>query len=250
MTADSEDTTPVATPFWKSPSTGLVLGAAGILAAGLVVGGYLLGDGLTRMKMAERSVTVPGLAERDVTADLATWTISYSATATDMASAQASVDRDTASIIAFFDGLGFPEDALQPTGANVSSYTSNGITTFTVRQRMTLRTNDIERAERAVRQQADLVRRGVLLEEGSGMSYAFTGLNDIKPEMVAEATRDARAAAQQFAEDSGADVGGIRQATQGYFDINARDGDGGGWGVADTPYKKVRVVTTVDFYLD
>jgi hypothetical protein len=185
-----------------------------------------------------------------VTADLATWTISYSATATDMASAQASVDRDTASIIAFFDGLGFPEDALQPTGANVSSYTSNGITTFTVRQRMTLRTNDIERAERAVRQQADLVRRGVLLEEGSGMSYAFTGLNDIKPEMVAEATRDARAAAQQFAEDSGADVGGIRQATQGYFDINARDGDGGGWGVADTPYKKVRVVTTVDFYLD
>jgi hypothetical protein len=200
--------------------------------------------------MAERSITVRGLAERNVTADLATWTISYSATATDMASAQANVDRDTASIIAFFDGLGFPEDALQPTGANVSSYTSNGITTFTVRQRMTLRNNDIERAERAVRQQADLVRRGVLLEEGSDMSYTFTGLNDIKPEMVAEATRDARAAAQQFAEDSGADVGGIRQATQGYFDINARDGDGGGWGVADTPYKKVREVTTVDFYLD
>ncbi len=250
MTADSEDNTPAATPFWRSSSSSVVLGAAGILAAGLVVGGYLLGDGLTRMKMAERSVTVRGLAERDVTADLATWTISYSATATDMASAQASVDRDTASIIAFFEGLGFPEDALQPTGANVSSYTSNGITTFTVRQRMTLRTNDIERAERAVRQQAELVRRGVLLEEGSGMSYTFTGLNEIKPEMVAEATRDARAAAQQFAEDSGADVGGIRQATQGYFDINARDGDGGGWGVADTPYKKVRVVTTVDFYLD
>lgn len=250
MTADSEDTAPVATPFWKAPSSSMVLGAAGILAAGLIVGGYLLGDGLTRMKMAERSVTVRGLAEREVTADLATWTISYSSTATDMASAQASVDRDTASIIAFFDGLGFPEDALQPTGANVSSYTSNGITSFTVRQRMTLRTNDIERAERAVRQQADLVRRGVLLEEGSSMSYTFTRLNDIKPEMVAEATRDARAAAQQFAEDSGADVGGIRQATQGYFDINARDGDGGGWGVADTPYKKVRVVTTVDFYLD
>ena len=255
MSDSSEDTAVPATPFWNQPPFpktlgAITLGAAGILSLGLVAGGYLLGDGLTRMKMAERSVTVRGLAERDVTADLATWTISYSATASDMASAQASVDRDSASIRAFFAGLGFPEDAIQPTGANVSSYTVDGVTSFTVRQRMTLRTTDIARAQRAVRQQADLVRRGVLLEEGSGMSYTFTKLNDIKPEMVAEATRDARASAEQFAEDSGADVGGIRQATQGYFEITARDGDGGGWGVADTPFKKVRVVTTVDFYLD
>jgi hypothetical protein len=251
MMADSSEETPVpATPFWKQPLGAITFGAAGILAVGMVAGGYLLGDGLTRMKMAERSVTVRGLAEREVTADLATWTISYSATAQDMASAQASADRDTASIRAFFAGLGFPEDSIQPTGANVSSYTNNGVTQFTVRQRMTLRTTDIDRAQRAVRQQADLVRRGVLLEEGSGMSYTFTRLNDIKPEMVAEATRDARNSAQQFAEDSGAGVGGIRQATQGYFEIAARDGDGGGWGSADTPFKTVRVVTTVDFYLE
>ncbi len=250
MPDSSEDTPVPATPFWKAPLGAITLGAAGILAVGMVAGGYLLGDGLTRMKMAERSVTVRGLAEREVTADLATWTISYSATAQDMASAQASVEQDTASIRAYFAALGFPEDSIQPTGANVSSYTNEGITNFTVRQRMTLRTTDIERAQRAVRQQADLVRRGVLLEEGSGMSYTFTKLNDIKPEMVAEATRDARASAEQFAEDSGADVGGIRQATQGYFEITARDGDGGGWGSADTPFKKVRVVTTVDFYLD
>lgn len=68
--------------------------------------------------------------------------------------------------------------------------------------------------------------------------------------MVAEATRDARSAAEQFAKDSGTRVGGIRQATQGYFTIEARDGEEGGWGVADTPYKKVRVVTTIDFSLD
>ena len=250
MSDTSEDTAVPATPFWRQPLAAITLGSSAILALGLVAGGYLLGDGLTRMKMAERSVTVRGLAEREVTADLATWTISYSATAPDMASAQASVDRDSASIRAFFAGLGFPEDAIQPTGANVSSYTTDGVTQFTVRQRMTLRTTDIDRAQRAVRQQADLVRRGVLLEEGSGMSYTFTRLNDIKPEMVAEATQDARASAQQFAEDSGADVGGIRQATQVYFEIAARDGDGGGWGVADTPFKTVRVVTTVDFYLD
>ena len=119
----------------------------------------------------------------------------------------------------------------------------------TVRQRMSLRTTDIKRAESAVKRQFELVRRGVVLEEGSGMAYTFTKLNDIKPEMIAAATKDARASAEQFAEDSGTGVGGIKNATQGYFEITGRDGDAGGWGVTDSPFKKVRVVTTVDFYL-
>ncbi|MBD2842640.1 SIMPL domain-containing protein [Erythrobacter rubeus] len=225
-------------------------GTAGIASIGLIIGGYLLGDGLLRAKEAERSVTVRGLAERDVTADLATWTISYSASSQNLGEAQGKVRRDTARIEEFFRGLGFPETALQPTGANVSSYTNDGVTTYTVRQRMALRSGDIGRAQKAVAQQFDLVGQGVFLEEGSGMSYTFTGLNAIKPEMVAEATRDARASAQQFAEDSGAHVGAIKDATQGYFSIEARDGDGGGWGTSDSPYKKVRVVTTVNFSLD
>ncbi len=231
-------------------STRRWLASAGILAIGLVLGGFVLGDGLVRMKAAERSVTVRGLAEREVVADLATWTISYSATETDLQSAQANVDRDTASIAAFFAELGFPGEALTPAGVNVSSYIDDGITRYTVRQRMVLRTKDIDRVEAAARRQVELVRRGVVLEDGSGIAYTFTGLNAIKPAMVAEATRDARASAEQFAEDSGADVGGIRQAMQGYFSIDARDGEAGGWGIGDTPYKKVRVVTTVDFALD
>ncbi len=218
-------------------------------AFGLMLSGYLLGNGLLRAKEAERSVTVRGLAERDVTADLATWTISYSSTSSNLAEAQAKVQRDTKAIEQFFSGLGFPADALQPTGANVSSYSDRGVARFTVRQRLALRTNDIKRAQRAVAQQFDLVDRGVMLEEGSGMSYTFTRLNDIKPEMVAEATKDARASAEQFAKDSGARVGAIRDATQGYFSIEGRDGESGGWGVSDSPYKKVRVVTTVDFSL-
>lgn len=238
-----------ASSFWNDPPTRRWLAAAAVLSLGLVLGGYLLGDGLTRARIADRSVTVRGLAEREVTADLATWTIAYSATASDLNTAQASVEHDSASIRRFFKEIGFPEDALQPTGVNVSQYTNNGIPTSTVRQRMTLRTQDIARAQKAVRQQFELVRSGVVLEEGSGMSYTFTKLNDIKPEMVAEATKDARAAAQQFAEDSGTSVGGIKQATQGYFSIESRDGDSGGWGVSDTPHKKVRVVTTIDFYL-
>jgi hypothetical protein len=246
----SQPDAPPATAFWKRPQAKTVLTASSILAIGVMVGGFLLGDGLTRARAADRSVTVRGLAEREVTADLATWTISYSASAFDLNSAQASVDRDTAAIRAFFKELGFPDNARQPTGVNVSTGTNReDQAVFTVRQRMTLRTTDIARAQRAVRRQFDLVRRGVLLEEGSGMAFTFTKLNAIKPPMVAEATRDARAAAEQFASDSGTEVGGIKQATQGYFEIAAHDGDGGGWGVADTPFKTVRVVTTVDFYL-
>lgn len=235
---------------WREPATMRWMASAAILAAGMVAGGYLLGDGLLRAHYADRTVTVRGLAEREVTADLATWTIAYSATAPDLATAQASVDRDTQQIRAFFKELGFPADALQPTGVNVSSSVDNGVRSFTVRQRIALRTTDIKRAQEAVRRQFDLVKRGVMLEDGSGMSYTYTKLNAIKPPMVAEATRDARAAAEQFAHDSGSSVGGIKDATQGYFDITARDGDsGGGWGVSDTPFKKVRVVTTVNFYL-
>jgi hypothetical protein len=234
----------------KEPATLRWFGTAGIAALGMIAGGYLLGDGLLRAKDAERAVTVRGLAERNVTADLATWTISYSATSGSLVEAQDKVRRDTQAIEAFFKELGFPADALQPTGANVSSYTNDGLTTYTVRQRLALRTTDIARAQKAVARQFDLVGRGVFLEEGSGMAYTFTKLNDIKPEMVAEATRDARAAAEQFAKDSNSGVGKIRDATQGYFEIEARDGDAGGWGMADSPFKKVRVVTTVSFSLD
>lgn len=231
-------------------TAGRWLGTAAVISFGLIAGGYLLGDGLLRAKEADRSVTVRGLAERDVTANLATWTISYSSTAADLAEAQAKVRRDTATLQSFFRELGFPAEALQPTGANVASHTENGQTKYTVRQRLSLRSNDIARSQKAVSQQFDLVGKGVFLEEGSAMAYSFTDLNRIKPEMVAEATRDARSAAEQFAKDSGTRVGGIRQATQGYFTIEARDGEEGGWGVADTPYKKVRVVTTIDFSLD
>jgi uncharacterized protein len=228
------------------------LAGTGLLAVGLIAGGYLMGDGLVRMKQADRAVTVRGLDERDVTADLATWTIAYSAKAGDLQSAQAKADTDTKAIRAFFTSVGFDADAIQPTGANVSQYNDNGTAIYTVKQRMSLRTNDIKKAQAAVKRQFDLVKGGVELEEGSGMAYTFTKLSGIKPEMIAAATKDARKSAEQFAKDSGTDVGSIKSATQGFFEVTGRDGDGSGgeWGVSDTPYKKVRVVTTVQYYLD
>lgn len=250
MSGDEVQPAATTNGIFSEPAPLRWFGTAAILSIGMIAGGYLLGDGLLRAKDAERAVTVRGLAERDVTADLATWTISYSASSISLAEAQGKVRGDTQSIEAFFKDLGFPAEALQPTGANVTSFTNEGVTTYTVRQRLALRTTDIKRAQKAVARQFDLVARGVFLEEGSGMAYTFTKLNDIKPEMVAAATRDARASAQQFAKDSNSGVGKIRDATQGYFEIEARDGDAGGWGSADSPYKKVRVVTTVSFTLD
>lgn len=236
---------------WMQDVNKIALTGAVVLAGGLVIGGYLLGDGLRRAHAAERSVTVRGLAERDVTADLATWTIAYSATGNDLPSVRTEIEQNTTALKAYFKSLGFPDNALTATGAGVNQFMSNGIPNITITQRMQLRTKDIDRARKAVADQFDLVRRGVTLQEGSAMTYSFTKLNAIKPPMVAAATKDARNAAEQFAKDSGTAVGGIKSATQGYFSIEPRDGEqSGGYGAADTPFKKVRVVTTVDFYLE
>lgn len=225
--------------------------AAAIVAIGIVLGGYLLGDGLRRARMADRSVTVRGLAERDVTADLATWTIAYAEQGTELGAVQSAIDEDTRTITDFFRQAGFKPEEVTTAGVGVSQYYdgSRGVDTVTVRRQLQLRTGNVMKARAAFGRQFDLIRAGVAIEEGSGMVYSFTKLNEVKPAMIAEATRDARKGAERFAEDSGADVGGIRQATQGYFSIGARDGEDSGSG-SDSPFQKVRVVTTIDFYLD
>lgn len=246
-TADTPDKKRFA---WIQDRNKTLLAAAALTGASLILSGYLLGDGLVRAKEIERSVTVRGLAEKDVVADTASWTLNYSANASDLGSAQAKIEADTAAIQSYFTRIGFPADSVVPAGVNVSSYTNDsGMTRITVNQRMQFRTTDIKRAQIAAARQSELIRAGVVLSEGSAISYSYTKLNDIKSEMVAEATRDARKVAEQFAHDSGASVGSIKSASQGYFEINARDGTGEGYGVADTPNKTVRVVTTINYYL-
>lgn len=228
----------------------VLLIVGGLLAIAIILGGYLLGDGMRRARMAERSVTVRGLAERNVNADLATWTIVYTEQGTELGPVQAAVDNKTRTVRNFFRGLGFKDDEVNTAGTGVSQYydSNRGQTNVTVRQRLQLRTRDVAKARAAFARQFELIRGGVALEEGTAMAYNFTRLNDVKPAMIAEATRDARRGAEQFAKDSGTSVGGIKQATQGYFSVGARDGDEGSSG-SDSPFQKVRVVTTIDFYL-
>ena len=234
----------------------ILLIAAGVLALGVIIGGYLLGDGLRRARMADRAVTMRGLAERNVTADLATWNINFGVQGTDLASVQSEVERDTATVREFFRRAGFPADVITDGGGSVTSNYDNDRheNLVTINRRLQFRSTDVMRARAAYARQFDMIRAGVPLQEGSNMVYSFTRLNSVKPEMIHESTIDARHGAEQFAADSGSSVGGIRSATQGYFSIGARDGDAtggeGGSNAGDSPFQKVRVVTTIEFYLN
>jgi hypothetical protein len=229
--------------------------AALILGIAIVAGGYLLGDGLRRARMADRAVTMRGLAERNVTADLATWSLNFTASGTEAGEVQAEIERDTRTIQEFFRAAGFPASTMADRGGSINSfYDSNRqANVVTINRSLQFRTTDVMRAQRTYARQFDLIRNGVQLQEGSSMAYNFTGLTALKPELIAESIQDARRGAERFANDSGTAVGGIRSATQGYFSIGARDGDATseeGGGGNDSPLQKVRVVTTIEFYLD
>ena len=237
----------------------VVLAAVTIFAAGLTSSGYALGDGLRRSKMAEhRTVTVRGVSERDVTANLATWSVQFSHQGTELAPVQASVDQQARSVRSFFLRAGFrPEEitdekvSLNREQPKDKEGNPTGSQRLTVSRSIQLRTPDVMRARAAYALQAELLREGVELY-GTNMSYTFTKLNALKPGMIAEANRNARLSAEQFAHDSGAAVGRIKTASQGYFSVGPRDGEdcddcnaSGG----SSPFQKVRVVTTIDYDL-
>lgn len=225
--------------------------AGALVALGLAAAGLFVGRGLARLREPAASVTVRGVAERDVVADLATWTLVTQSAGTDLASVQARADRDAETVRAFLGRQGFTPAEIAARGAGVNQWYDGqrGLMNITIRQRFQARTTDVAKMERAFAAQAEIIRAGVALDgDGGGLAYSFTRLNDVKPAMIAEATKAAREAADQFAADSGTSVGGIRKATQGLFTITGRDGDPGPG--TDTPNQKVRVVTTVEFRLD
>ena len=233
---------------------GALIAAVGIFSAALITSGYLLGDGLRRAKSAERSISVRGVSERDVTANLATWTISFSQEGPELDSVNGRVEQQSAAVRRFFATSGFKASEVSDSGVsfNRSHVTNDDGQRVETRVRVTrsiqLRTGDVLKAQKAHERLPALLRDGVELD-GSNLNYSFTRLNQLKPEMIAEATKRARASAEQFARDSGAEVGQIRTASQGYFSVGPRDGadDSEGSRASDSPFQKVRVVTSVDY---
>lgn len=229
----------------------LILGISAIIAAALI------GDGLTDLRTGDRYVTVKGVAEREVTADLALWPIRFVATGNSLNAAQEKARSSRDAIMAFLKLQAISQDAvelqrLDVTDTRANPYqNSNGGQQFIINQTLMVRSTDIDRIRQAAQGVSELVDSGVVLSSDygpSGPTYLFNGLNDIKPDMIAEATASARKAAAQFARDANTELGGLRRANQGVFQILARD-QAPGVMEEQQPVKTVRVVSTVEYYL-
>lgn len=228
-----------------------------VLATGIGFAGTMVSKGLKEFRSYDRFVTVKGLAQRDVTADLALWPIAYTETGNDLASLQNTMDERAKTVMAFLKQNAISEDKTEMQQLNVQdllaqSYRQEGAaqSRYILTQTIMVRTDDVAAVAKAAQNLGDLVRQGVVLAQTgyNGPTYLFTKLNDIKPAMIAEATQNARDAAAQFAKDSGQGVGEIRSANQGLFQILPRDET---YTVPEPQQmnKSVRVVSTVDFYL-
>lgn len=223
-----------------------------IVALGIALGGAFVGKGIENARIGHRQVTVRGLAERDVKADLAVLTMHVASGSNSLQEAQAAVDRDAAIVRRFLTQEGYPAaqidiGTLRVVDQYAREYQPDNIRTrYQVSQTVRVRTPDVERVRVTASHLNDLVRQGVALENYGGPSYRFTKLNDVRADMIGEATASARKGAQQFAADSGSRLGGISSATQGSFEINGRDEDEN---ESSQIFKRVRVVTTISYLL-
>ena len=205
-----------------------------VLALGLFFGGRAIKQGIVQFKEMDRTVTAKGLSEREVKADKATWPLKFKELGNDPAELYENIERDTKIVVTFLksNGLSDEEISLAPP-AMVDQQANMSYSSETVRYRykancvVTVVTKNVDLVRKLVSKQAELMRQGVT----------------IVPDMIAEATKNARKTAERFAEDSDSKLGKIRTADQGQFSIESRD--------QNTPWlKNVRVVTTVVYYLN
>lgn len=230
-----------------------------LLALGLALGGFFAGQGILRARTAERYVTVKGLAERPARAELALWPLRLSVSDNDLARGQAKMAADVRAIKGFLirQGVDTAGIALQDFTVNdayANQYQSDRVASrYVIRQTVMVRSTEPEKILAASQRIGELVDAGVVLTSGNeygggGPTFLFKGLNELKPAMIAEATAQAREAAEQFARDAGTTIAGIRRANQGLFEIRARD-ETSGVREENQIDKTVRVVTTVEYLL-
>jgi len=223
----------------------------GLLALGLVISAMLLSSAIRDFRISDRFVEVKGLAEREVEADLAIWPINYQLAGTTLDDLRDRMSEADEAVIAFLKLRGFTDAEITPNPPRIndqwlfSAENQRPTNRYTAERGLTLKSDKVDAALRALQESSELVGQGVVLMPnwGQAAQFLFTGLNDIKPEMIAEATADARRAANQFAADSEATIGPIRSARQGFFSIKERD--------PSTPeIKVVRVVTTIEYVIE
>ena len=225
-----------------------------VLSLALVLAGFFIGNMHKIGKKYDRYVQVKGLSEREVAADLAVWPIQITLTGNDLTSLKQRIEEQNKQLNDFFLDQGFEAQDLTKGMTNIQDAHANIYNSANQRpeyrylavSEFTVRTKDIKRLQSALTASLELISKGILLGSKNTwrpIEYIFTGLNELKPSMIEEATVNAREVAEKFARDSGSGVGKIRVARQGLFTISDRD--------QNTPEVKiVRVVSTIDFQLN
>ena len=220
---------------------------------GLIVLGIMIPRAVVKYRSFDRTVNVKGLCEREVRADKVIWPVVYKVMSNDLQDIYRQIGVNNEVIMEFLKEGGISVDEItvampQITDEYANEYGSvNRTYRFIAKNVITVCTDDVDVVLNLMDKQAQLLKKGIVVGAGSQwenpVEFRYEGLNEIKPSMIEEATRNAREVAEKFAKDSGSNLGKIKTANQGTFTIEDRD--------SNTPYvKKVRVVTSVTYYLD
>ncbi|MDR8523335.1 SIMPL domain-containing protein [Shewanella fidelis] len=228
----------------------LILGS--LLCLGLIMLGTTVGDKLIKMKAMERTVTVKGLAEKEVRANVAIWPIRFTAVSNDLNQLYQTVEIKTNKVVSFLKQQGFSDDEITVALPAIDDRQAQGYVDPNVKYRyaanvsISLYTNKVDLLLSTRTNMLSLAKDGIAISDqdyNSKAQFLFTELNNVKPEMVQSATQNARQVAEKFAKDSDSKLGKIKNASQGQFSISDRD--------SNTPYiKKIRIVSTLTYYLN
>lgn len=225
-----------------------------IIAIGLFLMGFCVYLGLDHMAQRGRVVSVRGLAEKEVKADHVIWPIVYKITSNDLGKLYNDIKLKNEHIIAYLLKNGISKEEITIAAPEISDRLTNSYDSdaenkrdrYTLKAVLTVSSNQVDKVIQLIPRMGELLKEGIAIRTGeydSRVQYKFTKLNEIKPEMIEEATKNAREAAEKFATDSKSKLGKIQSATQGLFSIFDRD--------QYTPYiKNVRVVTSVNYFLE
>ena len=218
-----------------------------ILAIGIAVAGWFVYSGIEKMASKDRAVVVKGLSTRDVQADYVVWPLEFAVHGNDISSLYSDLGRIEQTARAFFMDKGFKESNLSRGNISIDDnwsgyYERRPEFHYTLRTSLIISTPDVERVIANLGCQSELLKKGVILQSYDwNTDFQYNGLTSLKPEMVQEATQNARQVAMKFAEDAQCRLGSIQQANQGQFTVESDN---------NQPWiKHVRVVTTVSYYL-
>ncbi len=234
---------------------------ASAIMIGLIGSGLFIGRAIQRFRVEERTISVKGLAEREVKSDMAVWVIQTKITTNDLVEGSRLIEINQSKIIEFLTSNGIKEDEIFPQNSTVSDklareYGSENIGMFRyiIEKSIQVRTNNVDVVSEVSKQTDKLMKVGVLITDSyNTLQYFYTGLNDIKPEMLSEATQNAKLAALEFTKESDVKLGKLKRANQGLFTIVDRDYSimspnyGAYSDAVYDIYKKVRVVVSIDY---